>query len=81
MVEVILINGPCTLMLFDSPNETRLLYRMTGMPPHALAIARRDLQGAEDRQSSLMGALLCMQAEMMVNLQHLPECVMFSCSL
>ena len=37
------------------------------MPPHVLAIARREVQGMEERQNSLTGSLLCIQAEMMVN--------------
>ena len=40
---------------------------MTGMPPHVLAIARREMQGMEERQNSLTGTLLCIQAEMMVS--------------
>ncbi len=51
-----------------------LICRMTGMPPHVLAIARREVQGMEERENSLTGSLLCIQAEMMVRFsapQHL----------
>lgn len=53
--------------------------RVNGMPPHVIAMARREVQSIEERENSLTGSLLCIQAEMMVRFSH-PSAFIKQCS-